>query len=1295
MSWPQWSAAPQPSVPPVLNPTTPVINSAPSVVPPGLQYTPEQWAQLQQQNWNQWAQWQQQYQQWHQQYGAEYQKSINALAQAAQVQQTPALPNVAVPPPLPADNRPPPPVDEPPPPSYTSAPPPSHGYNTAPPLKTMRQSWGNQNYRFEQQKRNYEQPDDVNKRPMVNKPGWQQPRPSKDNLEELSEAEKKFDKQFAEWEAQFNKWKEQNAEHPDKEQYREYEKKWESWRAQLLERREQMKRKRLGLAVDSPSKSRPGSGQSFNSPQANFNQPPPKVLPSVPPKEGLLPLPQPSFNKPPPTLNDEPLKFKDSKPVPELDDSVSSFFKPNTGGGIPGLDLVKDDPKPDKSATEDVVLVDPEEKEREKKGPDFDAISKGINTILGDQKLLNMLSLVSQTQNPKISDSLTNTVSSIKEDSQNPFQEQSNQSFEDHSNHGESYAQREFVNFDDQTRSSFTMVSNDQETRFDGPGSFVEKNQNQFPNRFGNFNQGNRFGSFDEGKSNFGARPDERFPPGGPNQSRFPPNQDQNRFGLTQDKFAPNQDQFGSNVNRFGSNQDKFAPNQDQFGPNQNRFGLNQDKFTPNQDRFGPNQDKFAPNQDQFGPNQNRFGPNQDKFGPGQDRFGPNRFGPNQGRNGPNQRFGPNQNRFGPNQGKFGPNQDKFGPNQEQFGPNQQRFGPNQNRFGPNQNRFGPGPNQGKFGPNQDQFGRNESFNRNKDRNFSRGPPQKGQFNYNNDNNFNQYDNDQGYNEEEYEENYDYDQVASNFEEETSHSMDWKEEENYEDQNQPPVVEQEPPEAPKITGIFQPSEVIDYEHKPPKLGEPEVLIEPIYMFDYRHKPLSRIPIPQRPKWLADVVKNIREFDPPTVRPYEPNLRRYPPPMDHWRKDRYQENWSPHNRRSYNDDRRPYGDRYDEPPMEKRREDRRSYPEEKKQFNRMELEEEKISDTEWPDDDFEAEKPNFTKFQKPDKPTKNVVLIEDLISPPGRFKRPPRIVIILRGPPGSGKTFLAKLIKDKEVENGGSAPRILSLDDYFMVEQEKEVTEEGKKVKIKEMVYEYEAEMEESYRTSLIKSFKKTITDGYFSFIIVDNVNDKVKYFGEMWSYAKQYGFQVYICQLDLDVHTCSKRNIHGRSEADIERCVSNWEPTPQHHPILDATSLLQSASIPEVEMEEVNSPESDLNECDGSEDQVARSKWDTFDCSVDNLAKLDGVSKPLRHRTMEEYLQLDTEWTPIKPTKPGQKRVRWADLEEQKQQEKMRAIGFVVGHTDWDRMMDPTGGSSALTQTKYIERTGRFKVDQK
>lgn len=42
-------------------------------------------------------------------------------------------------------------------------------------------------------------------------------------------------------------------------------------------------------------------------------------------------------------------------------------------------------------------------------------------------------------------------------------------------------------------------------------------------------------------------------------------------------------------------------------------------------------------------------------------------------------------------------------------------------------------------------------------------------------------------------------------------------------------------------------------------------------------------------------------------------------------------------------------------------------------------------------------------------------------------------------------------------------------------------------------YEYEPEMEESYRTDFFKSFKKTVEKGYFSFIIIDAVNDKVEY----------------------------------------------------------------------------------------------------------------------------------------------------------------------------------------------------------
>jgi len=120
-----------------------------------------------------------------------------------------------------------------------------------------------------------------------------------------------------------------------------------------------------------------------------------------------------------------------------------------------------------------------------------------------------------------------------------------------------------------------------------------------------------------------------------------------------------------------------------------------------------------------------------------------------------------------------------------------------------------------------------------------------------------------------------------------------------------------------------------------------------------------------------------------------------------------------------------------------------------------------------------------------------VAVADLIDPPGRFTRPPRLVIILRGVPGAGKTRVAQMIKAKELECGSAAPRMQCLDDYFECDGE----------------YEYEPEMADSYRQSLVKTFKKNVDDGFFNFIIVDCVNDKTSHYQDMWSHAKQRGFE--------------------------------------------------------------------------------------------------------------------------------------------------------------------------------------------
>jgi len=39
-----------------------------------------------------------------------------------------------------------------------------------------------------------------------------------------------------------------------------------------------------------------------------------------------------------------------------------------------------------------------------------------------------------------------------------------------------------------------------------------------------------------------------------------------------------------------------------------------------------------------------------------------------------------------------------------------------------------------------------------------------------------------------------------------------------------------------------------------------------------------------------------------------------------------------------------------------------------------------------------------------------VQVDDLLAPPSRFSRPDHIVVIIRGLPGAGKTYVSKLLK---------------------------------------------------------------------------------------------------------------------------------------------------------------------------------------------------------------------------------------------------------------------------------------------
>lgn len=77
---------------------------------------------------------------------------------------------------------------------------------------------------------------------------------------EKSAEETAFDEQFRKWEEQFAEWKKKNANHPDREAYYEYENKMQEVRKKLLQRRADMRAKRIQSSPRVRNQNQPPNG---------------------------------------------------------------------------------------------------------------------------------------------------------------------------------------------------------------------------------------------------------------------------------------------------------------------------------------------------------------------------------------------------------------------------------------------------------------------------------------------------------------------------------------------------------------------------------------------------------------------------------------------------------------------------------------------------------------------------------------------------------------------------------------------------------------------------------------------------------------------------------------------------------------------------------------------------------------------------------------------------------------------------------------------------------------------------
>ncbi|UJR27371.1 hypothetical protein I4U23_008662 [Adineta vaga] len=202
----------------------------------------------------------------------------------------------------------------------------------------------------------------------------------------------------------------------------------------------------------------------------------------------------------------------------------------------------------------------------------------------------------------------------------------------------------------------------------------------------------------------------------------------------------------------------------------------------------------------------------------------------------------------------------------------------------------------------------------------------------------------------------------------------------------------------------------------------------------------------------------------------------------------------------------------------------------------------------------------------------LISIDTLLKEPGRSQRSSQIIIFMRGLPGSGKSYVADLIKNEEElqSKGTNKPKIFSIDSYFITENQRETKDPktGKITKTTLMEYEYDAKMEETYRKSLIKQVRKSIDDRFYPFLMVDQNNEQIAHFRDMADYAEANQFKVYFVELNNDLNSCIQRNIHKRSSDDIKQIQTRWEQLPLRYEILDIRSLLQSDAIEEVEMDD-------------------------------------------------------------------------------------------------------------------------------
>lgn len=173
-------------------------------------------------------------------------------------------------------------------------------------------------------------------------------------------------------------------------------------------------------------------------------------------------------------------------------------------------------------------------------------------------------------------------------------------------------------------------------------------------------------------------------------------------------------------------------------------------------------------------------------------------------------------------------------------------------------------------------------------------------------------------------------------------------------------------------------------------------------------------------------------------------------------------------------------------------------------------------------------------------------IKELLWVPGHFcKRPPKILIILRGAPGSGKSHLTHLIEKKELEMGNKMLQILSIN-VFLKGDDRDLNPEHKTQIMNTVLPQM-----------LLNLLKETVKKKDSKFIIVDAENTDLSFYNQLYQQGMTNGFSVYTIELYQTLDVCMVQSTCNESAWNIEQSILKLAENRvlKHHMLLLANSL--------------------------------------------------------------------------------------------------------------------------------------------